>query len=138
MNDSKDTAQHSAAVDAVHIALAVVHGMDYLVVQRPRHVVARAPGLFIAYPENRQHTVRLQGMGKPLMIREEDERRIEALKRRLGIRTKVGVLRAGIELLEKDAERRERVKRWKRAAALAAATSRAVNAEVHARSRPKR
>ena len=46
-----------------------------------------------------------------MMIREEDERRIEVLKRRLGIRTKVGVLRAGIELLERGAERRERVKR---------------------------
>ena len=66
-----------------------------------------------------------------MMIQEEDERR-------LGIRTKVDVLRAGIELLERDALRRERVKRWKRAAALAAATSRAVNAEFRAHSRLKR
>jgi hypothetical protein len=36
-------------------------------------------------------------MGKPLMIQEEDERRIETLKRRLKIARKVDVLRAGIE-----------------------------------------
>jgi hypothetical protein len=77
-------------------------------------------------------------MGKPLMIQEEDERRIESLKRRLGIQHKVGVLRAGIDLLEREAERRERVRRWKRAAALVAPTSREVNAEFQAHSRLKR
>jgi hypothetical protein len=77
-------------------------------------------------------------MGKPLMIQEEDERRIESLKRRLGIPHKVGVLRAGIDLLEREAERRERVRRWKRAAALAARTSQEVNAEFQAHSRWKR
>jgi hypothetical protein len=77
-------------------------------------------------------------MGKPLMIQEEDERRIELLKRRLGIRHKVGVVRAGIELLEREAERRERVRRWRRSAALAAATSREVNAEFQSHSRLKR
>jgi hypothetical protein len=65
-------------------------------------------------------------MGKPLMIQEEDERRIDNLKRRLGIARKVDVLRAGIDLLEKEAERRERVRRWKRSAALVARTSREV------------
>ena len=39
------------------------------------------------------------------MIQEEDERRIERLKRRLGIQRKVDVLRAGIALLEKEADR---------------------------------
>jgi hypothetical protein len=77
-------------------------------------------------------------MGKPLMIQEEDERRIESLKRRLGIQTKVDVLRAGIELLEREAERRERVLRWKRATALVAPTSREVNAEFRVHSRLKR
>ena len=77
-------------------------------------------------------------MGKPLMIQEEDERRIESLKRRLGIQHKVGVLRAGIDLLEREAERRERIRRWKRAAALVAPTSREVNAEFQAHSRLKR
>ena len=77
-------------------------------------------------------------MGKPLMIQEEDERRIESLKRRLGIHHKVDVLRAGIDLLEREAERRERIRRWKRAAALVAPTSREVNAEFQAHSRLKR
>jgi hypothetical protein len=77
-------------------------------------------------------------MGKPLMIQEEDERRIERLKRRLGIERKVDVLRAGIDLLEKEADRRERIRRWKRAAALVAASSRQVNAEFRAHSRLKR
>ena len=77
-------------------------------------------------------------MGKPLMIQQEDERRIESLKRRLGIQRKVDVLRAGIDLLERQAERSERILRWKRAAALVAATSREVNAEFRAHSRLKR
>ena len=77
-------------------------------------------------------------MGKPLMIQEEDERRIENLKRRLGFRHKVDVLRAGIALLEKEAERGERVRRWKRSAALVAKTSREVNAEFQTHSRLKR
>ncbi len=77
-------------------------------------------------------------MGKPLMIQEEDERRIEILKRKLGIQRKVDVLRAGIDLLEKEAARRERIRRWKRAAALVARTSRAVNVEFQSHSRMKR
>ncbi len=77
-------------------------------------------------------------MGKPLMIQEEDERRIERLKRKLGIQRKVDVLRAGIDLLEKEAERREKVLRWKRAASLVAETSREVNAEFQLHSRIKR
>lgn len=77
-------------------------------------------------------------MGKPLMIQEEDDRRIESLKRRLGIQRKVDVLRAGIDLLEKEAERRERIRRWKRAASLVARTSREVNVEFQKHSRLKR
>ena len=77
-------------------------------------------------------------MGKPLMIQEEDERRIESLKRRLKIARKVDILRAGIDLLEKEADRRERILRWKRAASLAARTSQEVNAEFRPYSRLKR
>ena len=77
-------------------------------------------------------------MGKPLMIQEEDDRRIESLKRRLGIQRKVDVLRAGLDLLEGEAERRERIRRWKRAATLVTPTSREVNAEFQAHSRLKR
>lgn len=74
-------------------------------------------------------------MGKLLMIQEEDDRRIEQLKKRLGAPSKVAVVRAGLDLLERETERRKRVMRWKRAAQLAAPTSGQVNAEFRAFSR---
>ena len=77
-------------------------------------------------------------MGHPVAIHKEDERRICRLKLRLGIRTKVDVMRAGLDLLERQAERREQILRWKRAAALVAPTSRGVGAEFQVRSRLKR
>ena len=77
-------------------------------------------------------------MGKPLMIQEDDDRRIEQLKRRLGIGTKIAVVRAGMALLEQDALRRERLEQWKRAAARVALGSARVNAEVRAHFRLKR
>ncbi len=77
-------------------------------------------------------------MGRPLMLREEDLRRIEALKRRLAVDKKVDVVRAGLELLEKEADRRERVMRWKRAARAVARTSREVNTDFQPFSRIKR
>jgi hypothetical protein len=77
-------------------------------------------------------------MGKPLMILEEDDLRIERLKKKLGIRSKVDVLRAGIELLEKEAERREKIRRWKHAAALVSRTSREVNQAFQPHTRLKR
>ena len=77
-------------------------------------------------------------MGKPLMIQEDDDRRIERLKRRLGIETKIDVVRAGMALLEQDALRRERLEQWKRAAARVASDSARVNAEFRAHSRIKR
>ena len=77
-------------------------------------------------------------MGRPLMIQEDDDRRIERLKRRLGIATKIDVVRAGMTLLEQDALRRERLGQWKRAAANVAADSAKVNAEFRQNSRLKR
>jgi hypothetical protein len=77
-------------------------------------------------------------MGKLLMIQEEDERRIKGLMRRLKIPHKVDVLRAGMDLLENEADRRERILRWKRAAALVAQTSQQVNADFGPHSRLKR
>jgi hypothetical protein len=77
-------------------------------------------------------------MGKPLMIQEEDDRRIERLKQRLGIATKIAVVRAGMALLEQDALRRERLEQWKRAAARVAADSARVNAAFRVHSRLKR
>jgi hypothetical protein len=77
-------------------------------------------------------------MGKPLMIQEDDDRRIEELKKRLSARSKVDVVRAGLTLLEREAERQARVDRWRRAARLAGPSSRAVNAEFRQHSRLKK
>ena len=77
-------------------------------------------------------------MGRPLTIQDDDDRRIERLKRRLGIATKIDVVRAGMTLLEQDALRRERLGQWKRAAAGVAADSAVVNAEFRQNSRLKR
>lgn len=76
-------------------------------------------------------------MGIPLMIQERDNQRIEMLKKDLGIHKKIEILRAGLELLEKEALRLKRIKRWKHAAALVAKNSRAVNKEFQAYSRIK-
>jgi hypothetical protein len=62
-------------------------------------------------------------MGVPLMLQEADARRIETLKKQLGARSKVDVVRTALGLLERDAERSARVTRWKRAVKLAARTS---------------
>ena len=77
-------------------------------------------------------------MGKPLMIQEADDQRIERLKTRLGIGTKIDVVRAGMDLLEQEAQRRERLERWKRVAARVVSDSARVNADFRAHSRLKR
>jgi len=77
-------------------------------------------------------------MGKPLTIQDEDDRRIEALKGRIGAPTKIAVVRAGLDLLEREAERRARVERWRKAARAAAPTSRRVNAEFRRHTRLKK
>ncbi len=68
-------------------------------------------------------------MGKPLMIQPEDDKRIEALKGKLGTKTKVDVVRAGLTLLEAETEKHERIKRWIKAAKLVAKESAEVNEE---------
>ena len=77
-------------------------------------------------------------MGKPLTIQDEDDRRIEELKNKIGAPTKIAVVRAGLDLLERETERRDRVERWRKAARVAAPTSRRVNAEFRRNSRLKR
>jgi hypothetical protein len=57
------------------------------------------------------------------MLQEADARRIESLKKRLGARSKVEVVRTALDLLERDAERTARVARWERAVRVAAPTS---------------
>lgn len=77
-------------------------------------------------------------MGKPLMLQEADAERIEALKQRMGARTKIEVVRSALDLLERSTERGERVRRWERAVKLVAGESRAVQREFHRHSRLKR
>lgn len=77
-------------------------------------------------------------MGKPLMIQLEDDRRIEALKARTGARTKIDVVRAGLDMLEKTVDRAERIQRWKQITKRVATESRKINQEFHGYSRLKR
>jgi hypothetical protein len=77
-------------------------------------------------------------MGKPLMLQEADAERIESLKKRLGARTKIEVVRSALDLLERDAERAERVAKWRVAAGLVARESRAVLRDFRAQSRLRR
>ena len=77
-------------------------------------------------------------MGKPLMLQEADADRIEALKKRLGARTKIQVVRSALDLLERDAERVERVARWRKAVRLVQPESRRVLREFQRHSRLRR
>ncbi len=76
-------------------------------------------------------------MGIPLMIQEDDNKRIEHLKKDFAIHKKIDVIRAGLALLEKEAERIKRVKRWKHAAKLVSKSSAEVNKEFQPHSRLK-
>ena len=74
-------------------------------------------------------------MGKPLMLQEADAERIEILKKRLGAPTKIAVVRSALDLLERDAERTERVARGRKAARMVAGESRKVSGEFQRHSR---
>ena len=77
-------------------------------------------------------------MGIPLMIQEQDNQRIEHLKKDFGIHKKIDVIRAGLDLLEQEVERMKKIKRWKHAAKLVAKGSHAINKEFQAHSRLKK
>lgn len=73
-------------------------------------------------------------MGKLLMLKDEDDVRIVRLKRRLKARSKAEVVRLGLDLLESNSARAARSARLRRAARLAAPSSREFMREVmHAR-----
>lgn len=76
-------------------------------------------------------------MGMPLMIQDQDNQRIENLKKELGIHKKIEVIRAGLDLLEQEAQHLKKIKRWKHAAKLVARSSQAVNKEFQGHSRLK-
>jgi hypothetical protein len=76
-------------------------------------------------------------MGIPLMIQKADDEKIEHLKKDLGISKKIDVIRAGLALLEQEAERIKKIKRWKHAAKLVAKSSHSVNKDFQKHSRIK-
>lgn len=77
-------------------------------------------------------------MGKPLMLQDADAERIESLKKRLHARTKIEVVRSALDLLERDAERAERVAKWHKAVGVAVRESRAVLRDFRPHSRLRR
>ena len=74
-------------------------------------------------------------MGKPLMIQEADDKRIEFLRKRLGIKTKVQVVREALSLLELDALKIERIHRWRRAAKIVSQSSKEILSDFSPSSR---
>ena len=77
-------------------------------------------------------------MGRPLMLQDRDAERIEMLKKRLCARTKIDVVRAALDLLERDAERTDRIQRWLRAVRVVAGESRATLRDFQPHSRLRR
>ncbi len=77
-------------------------------------------------------------MGKPLTIQPEDDRRLNILKKPLGVKTKVDVLRRGLDLLEDEILRKERIRRWKKVARLVAGQSKKINREFQKHTRLKK
>lgn len=76
-------------------------------------------------------------MSRSLMIQDEDNERIESLKKQLNIHKKIDVIRAALNLLEKEAKRQQKIKRWKQAAKLVAKSSEEMNKEFQPHSRIK-
>jgi len=66
-------------------------------------------------------------MGKPLTIQLEDEALILRLKAKMGFRTKIDVVRAGLTLLAEHNKKKQRIAQWKRATQAAIASSEEVN-----------
>ena len=65
-------------------------------------------------------------MGKPLTIQKEDDKKIETLKKKLGLKSKIAVVRSALKLLETEANRQARVKHWQRAAKIVGSSGREV------------
>jgi hypothetical protein len=74
-------------------------------------------------------------MSKLLTIQDRDRERIQHLMEALHFAKQVDVLRAGLELLELEEEKRLRQERWQHAAQLVAKSSQSVNKEFQKLSR---
>ncbi|HLB59800.1 MAG TPA: hypothetical protein VJL87_06955 [Bdellovibrionota bacterium] len=77
-------------------------------------------------------------MAKPMMLQKEDDEKIENLKRKIGAKSKVAVVRIALSLLEQKTERAARISRWKKAAKMVAKSSAEVLEEFQPHSRIKR
>lgn len=75
-------------------------------------------------------------MSALLKIKDEDNKRIEKLQKLLAKESKVEVVREALVLLEEKIEREKKLKRYMKAAQLAAASSAEINKEFMAAYRP--
>lgn len=77
-------------------------------------------------------------MGKPLMIQEQDNDKIEELKEKLGMKTKIEVLRSALVLLEEKLSKEARIKRWKNASHIVGTASMEILKEFQTEKRFKK
>lgn len=77
-------------------------------------------------------------MGKLLMLKVEDDKRLEKLRKVLKIKSKVQVLRDALSLLEERVQKTERIERWKKSVELAAPSSAEINQDFQKHTRLKR
>ncbi len=77
-------------------------------------------------------------MSKLLTIQDKDRERIEHLMKDFQIKKQIDVVRAGLDLLEKEAMRLKKIKRWKQAAKAVVENSKSINKEFQKRSRLKK
>lgn len=77
-------------------------------------------------------------MSKLLTIQDKDRVRIERLMKELHINKQIDIVRAGLDLLEKEAERARKINRWKQAAAAVAKNSKATNKDYQKQARIKK
>ncbi len=68
-------------------------------------------------------------MSRLLTIQDKDRERIEHLMKDFHIKKQIDVVRAGLALLEKEASRAERTRRWQQAAKAVSENSKAINKE---------
>lgn len=73
-------------------------------------------------------------MGLPLTIQPDDDARLLRLKKPLGAKTKVEVLRLALDTLDNQLNRQKKIRRWARATKLVSRQSKKVNKEFQAAS----
>lgn len=55
-------------------------------------------------------------MGKPFTIQIEDDLKIEDLKKKTGLKTKIEVVRMALNVLESELTKKQKIQRWAKAA----------------------